>query len=494
MRRRTPISYLRQSPFGELVTGTAHQAHPTDITAPLGLRFAGRSILAVHTALERAATLRVHFGPQGEVRLGGIRNIKQRGTPEFADVLRSEATAIGADWVVVIMATGWQAVLGQRAARPEPHEAASPFARHRLMFETPEVVVPRAHVDRVYTAVDHPVLDKSVVFSVRRRDIEEIVSEVRRCGLGVASVRVAIAAQLESWLSSQGDIAMAQDLLLSDGLSALLLNAEQGDFVPPRGAIEAEHPRQSVQRPGAVEEDISRFIAANGDRSIMFVGSEDLCVAIKQRVPAAEILRTPAAKAHDTQEVALGPTVQHELLFDAREVRPALPRSWRRFVLGYLVVLSALVVLAISNLIYGVRAGYDSFQLERESENRIASTQQEAASTANLVADYVDLAAIQTWVAANYHAQRFCYRLLREIPEQAGLDKLVIEMHDGQIALTLVVLGDQETQLATHRAIERAVKELRFKIGGEDAPVGSGSRAVQYRLHIIVPDAAEVGA
>ncbi len=487
---------LSTTPLAELLTGTAHAAHPTDITAPLGLRFAGRTILAIHVALDKAATVRVTFANDGTPRLSGIRNIKQRSAAEFVETLRAEAHATRAEWAVIVMATGWQAVLGQRAARAEPSEAASPFARHKLMFETPEIVVPRAQVDRVYAAIDHPTLDKSIVFSLKRREVEQLCTDVRKCGLGIAAVRIAVAAQLELWLATQADAGLTRDLLFTDGLSALLLNTDQGDFVPPRGAVAAEQPRQSVQRPSAIEEDIARFMTANSGRSVTFIGPEDLCVAVKKQAPDVEIVRPPASPAHDTQHVALMPPVQHDLNFEAREVRPALPKSWRRIVVGYTAVASLLAVVAAINTAYAVRVGYDSYQLEKDAAQRAIDRDADAATTNTIIGDLAEATATRAWIAANYHAQRFTYHLLKEIPANAALEKLLVELKDNQVTLTFVVLGDQDTQLGTHRAIERAIKDLRFKIGGEELPVGApgAAHAVQYRLHIIVPDAGEVAA
>ncbi|PTX98482.1 hypothetical protein [Opitutus sp. ER46] len=487
---------LAATPLGELVTGTAHQAHPTDVTAPLGVRFAGQNVLAIHIALEKAATVRVAFDRQGQPRLSGIRNIRQRASADFVDVLRAEAAAAHAHWAVVVLAAGWQAVLGQRAARADATEPRSSFARHRLMMETPEAVIPRAQPDRLYTAVDHPVLDRSVVFSVRRADVEDLSTQIRKAGLGVAAIRIGVAAQLEAWLAREADGGLARDLVLTDGLSALLLNTEHGDFVPPRGAVEADQPRQAVQRPGAVDEDIARFINANGGRSLTFIGPEELCAAVKKHAPAAELVRPPDHPAHDTQNVTLAAAVQHDLNPEAREVRPALPRSWRRLILGSAGLAAVLAVVAIVNTAYAVRITYDCYRLERAAAGWNADTDGDRALLARAAADLADATALRTWVASSFHAQRFAYRLLRDIPGSAALDKLQLELRDGQLALTFVVLGDQDAQLAAHRAVEQAIKELRFKIGSEELPVGmaGSARAIQYRLHLIVPDAAEVAA
>jgi hypothetical protein len=487
-------SYFRTMPLGELATGTAHLSHPTDTTAPLNERFAGQTILAIHIALERAATVRVSFSRDGKARLSGIRNIKQRTTSEFAETIRTEASAARVEWAVIVMATGWQAVLGQRAARPEPSETASAFARHKLMFETPEVVVPRAQVDRVYTAIDHPTLDKSVVFSLKRRELEQIITEVRKCGLGIAAVRIAVAAQLEVWLAGEGEAGLKRDLLLTDGLSALLLNVDQGDFVPPHGAVESEQPRQAVQRPGAIEEDIARFISANAATSVTFLGPEELCAAVKKHATQAEIVRPVNQEAHDTQTVALLPQVHHDLNFEAREVRSALPTSWRRAVIGYAAVSMCLLVVAVINALYAARVGYATYRLEKIAAQRALDREVDTTAVAQIATDFAEASTLRSWVAANYHAQRFCYALLKDIPPTAAIDKLAIEFKDGQIALTFVLLGDSETQLGAHRAIERSVNELKYKIGGEEMPTtAGGARAVQYRIHLIVPDAGEVG-
>jgi hypothetical protein len=482
------------TPLGELITGTAYQTHPTDMTAPLSVRFSGQTILALHIALERAATVRVSFGPGGEARLSGIRHIRQRATSELGEVLRAEATASGASWVVVVFATGWQAVLGPRAARPDPADRASDYARHRLMFETPEAVIPRAQVDRVYVAADHPVLDKSVVFSMRRRDVDEIVAEVRKCSLRVAALRIAVAAQLELWLATEGEGGLGRDLLLSDGLSALLLNTDQRDFVLPRGALEVEQPRQAVQRPNGVEQDIVRFVAANAQRPVTFLGPEELCAAVKKEVPDADIVRPPVHPAHDLERVVLHPEVRHDFNYEGCEVRRALPRTWRRFGFGYAAAALVLIGVTIFNGAYALRAGIESFRVERVIAQQQAECETDSQAAARIAAEYGEAAMLKGWIASGFHAQLFCFRLLRDIPPNAAIDRLLVELKDGQISLTFTVLGDQEAQLGARRAIERAVTELKYKIGGEDAPlaVGSAMRGVQYRLHIIVPDPGEI--
>lgn len=491
MNPRAPS--LRRSPLGELLTGSCFSAHPTDITAPLSRRFAGRSLLAIHVALEKAATVRVSFNEQGCPALSGIRHIRQRSGPEFAEALRAEVAATGVEWAVVIWATGWQAVLGQRAARSEQGE--SPFARYRLLFETPEAVVPRAQSDRIYTAIDHPSLDKSIVFSLRRSEVETTFAEVRRSGLQVASARIALAAQLEAWLATEGEQGLGRDLLLSDGLTALLINVEHGDFVLPPSASEAEQPRQSVQRPGAVEGDIARFLDANGKRSVVFIGPEDLFAALQPR-RGSILHRAAGHPAHDTQQASLHDSARHDLCFEARELRPALPVRWRKALWAYAALLVVLLALAATNGIYAARTRLGVYQAERDAAAARAQLAADQDGILGLGAEAAEAAAMRGWVAGNFHAQSFCYRLLREVPATAAIEKLQLEMKQGQMALSFVVLGDAEAQLATRRALEKAITELRYKIGGEDAPVlvAGSNRGVQYRLHLIAPDAGEVGA
>lgn len=491
---KTLWSRFCSSPLGELLTGTAHHTHPTDITAPLGSRFAGSTILALHVALEKAATVRVAFDAAGVPRLSGIRHIRQRSSAELGDVLRSEAAATRARWVVVVFATGWQAVLGQRAARPEAGERATQFFRHRLLFDSPELLVPRAQVDRVYTAIDHPVLDKSVVFSMRRRELEELLGEVRKCGLGIAAVRIGVAAQLEAWLATQGEAGLSRDVLVTDGLSALLLNVQQGDFVLPHSAIEAEQPRQAVQRPSAIEEDIARFISASPGRSVTYIGPDELCAAVKKAAPGAEIVRLPEHPAHDTQQVTLAAAVLHDLNCEAREVRPALPRSWRRLVLGYVCLVVVLAAVAAINISYAIQTGIDSYRQEKLASRNAAEADAEAEASRRMAAEFAEATAWKNWVGANYNAQQLCQRVLLGVPATAALDRLSVEVRDGQIALSFVIQGDQETQLTTHRQVERAVNSLRYRIGSEDLPTvaAAANRAVHYRMHIIVPDAGEV--
>lgn len=488
---------FRGTPLGELLTGTAHEAHPADLGSSPGQRFAGQSVLVVHVALERAATVRVTFDTAGKPCVGGIRNIKQRSTPEFGQTVRAEAAAIQARWAFVVFATGWQALLGQRAARADVHESGPSFARHRLMFETPEAVAPRAQVDRVYTAVDHPTLDRSVVFSLKRSEVETITGELTRCGLGLAGIKIGVAAQLEAWLAAEGEPGLERDLLLTDGLSALLINTEQRDFSPPAaGGVEAEQPRQSVQRPSAIEEDIARFVAANSGRRLAFVGPEELWSNLRQASADLDVTRAAGGDAHDSQAAALASSAHHDLNIEAKEVRPPLGRSVRRITLGYAVAVLSLAALAGANAITALRLGVESYRLETEVARCAAASVSHATAIGKLASDYQDVSRWRNWVSANYHAQRFCARVMREVPAAAALDKLQVEMRDGQLFLTYVVLGDQDLQLETHRSMERALTELRYKIGGEELPTltSAGSRAVQYRLHLIAPDAADASS
>jgi hypothetical protein len=131
--------------------------------------------------------------------------------------------------------------------------------------------------------------------------------------------------------------------------------------------------------------------------------------------------------------------------------------------------------------------------LEREATQLTGEMAADDARGDSIVADFAEAGRLKSWVAANYHAQRFCHGILKNIPPNAALDRLLLELRDGQITLSFVILGDQDTQLTAHRAVERAIKDLRYKIGSEELPVAAAgsTRAVQYRLHLIVPDAGE---
>jgi hypothetical protein len=302
-----------------------------------------------------------------------------------------------------------------------------------------------------------------------------------------------VAAQLEAWFAVEGEAGLTRDVLLTDGLSALLLNVEQGDFVLPRSAGEAEQPRQAVQRPSTIEEDIIRFVVAAPDRAVTFIGPEELCAGVKKHSGETEIVRPLAHAAHEPQQVTLAACVQHDLYFEAREVRPAIPHKWRRALAAYTLLAAALLVITSVNIAYAVRARYEVFALERQSAREALQLQTDVSAVSQMATELAEAAALRSWISGNYHAQQFSYRLLRDIPASAAIDRLNVEIKDGQLALTFVVLGDQENQLGARRAIERAIADLHFKIGGEDLPVATAgpAHAVQYRFHIIVPDAAE---
>jgi hypothetical protein len=487
------LQKLLQTPFGELVTGRAHFAHPTDVTVSLGERFAGRSLLLIYIALDQAATVRVAFDAKGTPTQGTVRNNIERGTPEFIAAVSEEARVAGAEWAVVAMGTGWQMQLGERASRTETGSA--PFERFRLLSEEPGLLVPKAQVERVYGAVDHPTMDKSLVFSLARAEIEKVVEDISRCGLRVAAVRIGVAAQLETWLARKGDEGLRQDLLVTDGLSAALVNIDVNrDFALPEGA---EKPRQAVKRPTELKHDLTRFLRDNGERPVTFLGSAEMAAAAQQALAPnsrTQISYPPEEVFHDCVRAVLERDVRHDLHPEIRPVRPSLPRRWRRYVVTYLVAGGLLTAVAITNILTATLYGIRSNETEAQTLLQQRACDRDKQSKDKLEKERVAANTIQAWVSANYHAQGFLYGILRNLPQYSGIQSLTAELAEGgpQMTLTFGVLGNEETQVKTANAVEQALLEQHFSIGdrGTNEPL-AGGRGVKYSWRLLVPASGE---
>lgn len=157
----------RSTPLGELLAGSAFSPHPEDVTLPLSERFQGQMILLVIVARDRAACLRVVFSASGPSVSGNPTQIGFRQAGDLSSALKSEAEACGASWVVFSLGTGWHAQVCSRSARGV--SVAEPAEGHRLLREQPELFLGKPQPDQVYAIVDHPWLERSIVFGVRRR-------------------------------------------------------------------------------------------------------------------------------------------------------------------------------------------------------------------------------------------------------------------------------------------------------------------------------------
>lgn len=478
------------STFSELITGRAHRVHPGDVTRPLGERFAGQTILLVMLAKEKAATVRVQFDEAGRARIGETRQIAGRGQGELARVLQAEARFTGARWAMAVFALGWQSVLGVRSSRPGPDGA--PFDRFRLPLEQPELFCGYPQNDSFYSTVDHPTLDRSVVFSLKRKDVEEVLQDFRSANLSTASIRIGVAAQLESWLAAQDTDPTGQDILVTDGLSVLLLQVDHGDFKAPPGSLPGSdgRPRQASARPGETIADITRFLHDRVGGAVNFLGNAELVstVQVHQGQTPSEIKRAPDGPWHDAITAVLADGVLHDFNPDLRPERQPLSQAWRKYILAGLGTAAILLAVIGINLWQIVRADF-----ARESHVEETARQRLRGELADNALSGIQIERnraqrLRQWISHNYHAQALAHDALRRLPTEISLDRLSARLEEGNAQMTLefTLLGDEGAQITATRALERAVIEQSLQIG-ERHPATAVPGGTMHRWRLLLP-------
>jgi hypothetical protein len=496
MNTSSLLSSFLRSPFFELLTGSAHQPKPADATVPLKDRFADKPLLLVMVARERAATLRVRFNRKGEACLGESRQIVAKQPGELGRALQAEAQASGASWALIVMALGWQAEIGLRSAR-SPSES-KPIDRFRLPADRPDLFVSQPRADLVYTVVDHPLLDRSIVFACKRKDLDPVIQEVESAGLGVAGLRLGVASQVELWLEIGRDKALTRDLLVSDGMSVLLLNTKDGDFSAPAhasGAVPESPPRQASARPNDVAQDMARFVRDNGARPLLNIGPAEIASTfpLTTSLQGIDVMRPEDARLHDSALASLAAEVCHDLRPNLLEERPLISAKWRPWMMAYTSLLIAVISLSACFAFRACeqeRACEIALQQIREAQRREAlalGALEENAKERTRACDLRD------WVSSGYHAQRFLHHILRQVPDGVSLDRIAAQLEGTgpQLSLEFTLIGGEELQVAATRAVEKAVLAMDCQIGERHTPSPVSGAGLAYRWRLILP--AEMG-
>jgi hypothetical protein len=444
-------------------------------------------------ARERAATLRVRFDATGTAQVSGGRQLGTRQTGELGRLLETEARSCGATWVLVIVSLGWQAEIGRRAARSP--EDQTKFERHRIAQEAPELLVAQAHPERVYAAVDHPDLDRSIVFSCKRRELETLVQEVEAAGLGLAGIRLGVASQFEYWLQANVGRALTSDILVSDGMSVLLVNTCDGDFCSPPSEKEAA-PRQASSRPNDAAQDGARFVRDNEGRPCVFLGPEEFMALLVSRdgaFPEIQLLRPEEPRLHDPALAALSPQVLHDFNPRFQHERPALSPLWRRALVGtgFTVLAMGLCCAALA-----WNAVDDEAAASRASESARATRlrqEQAALLEKEMERDRDRALELREWLLSGYHAQSFAYRLLSSVPEDVCLDQVFAKLDESspQLSLEFTLRGAEEARVRALRGMERCVLSLGFRVGERRSLSANPSSGYGHRWRLILPTGQE---
>jgi len=486
------VASLLETPFGELLTGSAYAPLPLDITSPLTVRFAGQTILLLYMARDRAAVARVSYSPEGKAKiLGQARTVLQ--THDISGCLRSEAAATKAKHVLIAFGSGWGADIGLRAGRPG--EGSSPFERYRLANEQPDQLVPSPKAENYYAAVDHPIHDRSIVFSLKQKEVENAVLECTRVGLQVVGVKCAVAAMLEAYWARNPEHGCDQNLLISDGMGVVLIACHDGDFRCPVGRENEENfkPRQAANRPNDVQKDMIRFIADAGGE-VVYLGPTDLLKQVNSVIQTegrgSQIIRPEGMGEAHAPDLAVLCGGGHDFLPGAMELRAPIPRKYRKYFFGYLAVIGLCIVASVSAITYAGISGaaYSQAQHQRDmAQQRVALAEAKLRELSEATAKAEQM---RSWVWGNYHAQGFLIEVLGAFPRSAMLGSMKAKLAEGSSKLTLefTVLGGPDAQTDAVRQVEHAIiHKLRFLIGTRDEVLPAANSGLTYRWNLLIP-------
>lgn len=478
-----------RSPLGELLRGTAFSPHPLDVGIPLAVRFAGQSVVLLMTARERAATVRVRVGKDGVTHFEGTRQVGSRVKGELVSVLRAEARACGASWVVVSLGSGWQAQFASRALRCG--HGGDEVTAHFQLREEPGLFVPKPNGDCLLAAVDHPTLDRSLVFSVKRREVETLAEDVKEAGLGLAAVRIGVASQLESLFAARGAEACLQDVMVTDGLGVLLVAMQKGDFCPPSelsgdgGGV----PRQCSNRPGDLAQDVARLQRDNVGRPLWFVGPEEM--ESLARVGTGEVRILESVRL-DAGQATFHAGVMHELHPSLVRCRPPLGRRVRAYGMGGLLCGLLLWV--------GATAGFVMDWVNESGIEIALSEQRTQQGRERLANERVELCLAKQakamrhleWLRLHPRSELLLMRLLAGLPEEVALERISAQVDEGgrQMSLEFHLLGGEPGQEQAMRSVEQALLGLGYRIGERSAPM-LAQRGSLHRWRLIIPPAFE---
>jgi len=473
-----------------LFAGSAFQPHPLDAGVPLSRRFAGQSLLLLMTARERAATLQVSFSRSGEVTMGEARQVGHRVKGDLVSALKTEARACGARWVLVSIGSGWQVQYARRSLRAGGDQDS--VAAMLRLREDPALFVPKPSGDCLYAAVDHPHYDRSLVFSVKRREVDALLDDVREAGLELAGVRVGMASLVEAWFHQVGAEAVRGDTLLCDGLGVLQLGFEDGDFFPAADCAGESNwaPRQCANRPGDVAQDIARLWRDNASRACRYVGVPELAPRDAEALSGA----SPEIVALDACPAVLSGVVRHEFHPELCARRPALSSRVRLACMASLAT-GLLAWLGVG----GLWAATWSVEGEIEQEqvaSRMASSMAEDAVARKVRCEELrkEAQGHLDWLRTHPGAQRLLQRLLLACPQDIALERMSAQLDEGgrQLSLEFQLQGTPEAQEHALREIETVLLALGYRIGERNTPAAA-HRGSLHRWRLIAPPAFEEG-
>ena len=473
----------------ELLSGSAFFPHPLDFSRGLWERLGDTQVLLVVLARDRAAIMAVHLGSESVRRLSPARQIAWKQEQDLVSALKKEQAAHpGIRWVLGVVSLSWQVQFGKGTSRSLDRENDDPVVE--VLRNSPERFISKLGSGQSYCLVEHPILERSLVFGCRDAELLSFADVVRASGLRLASIRIGMAALVEAWLKQGTAEALAEDVLFCDGLGLLLLQAESGDWVqPPPSADGSCSPRHVSNRPNDLQQDMIRLLGDRRRERLRFVGPREFAeqALAQAQVGGFELLVDPLCD----QDLGLLPVrncLRHEMHPEARRRRAPLSARhhlWSRLAIGFLCLF---LLAAGLGLFVGQRHRGQTELCQLRERSLVLEGEQEAASMQTMEHQLGRALVLRNWLETHPHAQAFLGSFLQSLPNSVTLVKVSFQLEEGgrQMSLEFSLKGSEAALVQASRQVEEELVGIGFRIG-ERQPVLLQPQAASYRWRLLMP-------
>jgi hypothetical protein len=443
----------------DLLVGRAFVPDPLDTTVALARRFSKRPLVAVRMFKEGFEAAAVTFA--GGVPAFGPPETFTNGGPEDADAvfLRTFAERHKAKDCLVILTTGYTAVLSSRTRRPESDEEAI-----HLMRDNPERLLGEPPPQGCRSSIAyHPTHNFAVVFNHKENEINAAVGLAARADLNLVRLQCGMASLLihifgNFWPEVEKDA----EILFVDRASLFYLPVSDGAFGRPLfdiGLKEAALKQAIAERVGKLK--------TGGKVTLVDTSGLGVAAMIAERGAGITVSTPlndqpqPVLWACSTDQPQLG----YDLFPNEREVRPFAPARLRPVPLIFWGTLAVSLAVIGFNMVRSTQAGLLTAGVKSQLLMLTDAKKHAESVMHDVQARGKTASAISNWLQISPPTQALLIEITKEIEAAtdqgtkenrpvAQVDSIAIARQEGQpqMRIAVVAFGDAS---AANRVFQR---------------------------------------